>query len=73
MKKYTRLHYTNPYTGDKEHIAIAPEMFDPESRTRQDLKNVGVDFLSDEEIIKWVANKDIPGSTPYELEFYNPS
>ncbi len=42
-----------------------PQMFDPNSRTRESLRQLGIDFTTDDEVLNYIINKDIPANTPY--------
>ncbi len=56
------------YTNEKGFatlVHIAPEMFDADSPTRKELEAMGYIFENDEQIIAWVALKDIPPNTEY--------
>lgn len=41
---------------------VQKEMFNKDSPTRCLLRSRGIDFKSDEEVVQWVAAKDIPGA-----------
>lgn len=46
---------------------VAPEMFDANSNTRAALRAKGIDFLNEEEMLRWVANKDLPRGARYSV------
>lgn len=54
--------------NDKEFSLIpAPEMFDPNSDTRKLLKYHGITFKNDDEVMVWIAKKDIPKGVPWDI------
>lgn len=63
----TRIVYIDPFTNILAFIVISPDMFDEKSDTRLLLTANGVTFSSNEEIINWVAKKDVPKGLPYYL------
>lgn len=48
-------------------VHIAPEMFDPNSQTRKELESLGVVFANEDEMIAWVAIKDVPANAQYSV------
>src|SRR5690349_6175119 len=48
-------------------IHIAPEMFDPNSATRMELAEFGIIFNNDDEVIAFVASKDVPQGKSYNV------
>jgi len=45
----------------------APEMFDPNSRTRQALLENQINFKDDEEVLQFIINKDVPEGAAYRI------
>lgn len=56
----TKIIVINNLDGSCSIVHPAPEMFDPGSRTRQELSAKGINFLSEDEIMQYIFNKDIP-------------
>lgn len=48
-------------------IYIVPEMFDPNSATRMELAALGIVFNNDDEVIAFVAAKDVPQGKSYNV------
>jgi hypothetical protein len=59
-----RVVFTN-FEGKCAVLIPAPEMFDPNSRTRTQLASNGVSFegKTDDDILQWIISKDIPAGT----------
>ncbi len=58
-------------SGGVHIVHPAPEMFDPNSRTREALRSSGIDFKSDEEVLAYVAKKDNPNKLPFRIAEFN--
>jgi hypothetical protein len=43
------------------------DMFLSDSKTRMLLRSKGIDFKNDEEVVAWVAGKDVPNNRPYRI------
>ncbi len=54
---------------DKSCGIIYPSasLFEKDSKDRVLLRNKGIDFSNDEEIIRWIAKKDVPAGLPYRI------
>lgn len=48
-------------------IHIVPEMFDPNSATRMELAALGFNFENDDEVVAFVAAKDVPQGKSYDI------
>jgi hypothetical protein len=48
-------------------VHIPPEMFDPNSATRKELESLGIVFNNEDEMIAWVAIKDVPSNAQYSV------
>jgi len=48
-------------------IHIPPEMFNPNSATRMELAALGIEFDNDDEVIAFVAAKDVPQGKDYSI------
>lgn len=48
-------------------IHPAKEMFDPQSKTRGLLASKGITFNSDEEVMQYIINKDVPKGQAYRV------
>lgn len=48
-------------------ITPAPEMLDPNSRTRQDLLSQGISFNNDMEVLQWIAKTNVPQGTKWHI------
>ncbi len=56
--------------SDEEGIKIvhpAPEMFDPESRTRLLLANNGTIFATEQDIMEFIVGKSLKGTVEYKI------
>lgn len=48
-------------------LTVPPEMYDPLSATRRDLAVQGIIFKTEDEMLQWVAKKDVPQGKSYVL------
>lgn len=58
------------YTNNEGNLSVlhpCTEMFDSESRTRKDLEQRGITFASDEEVLTWIIDKDVPKNVSYSI------
>lgn len=60
----TRIAYVND-EGGLSIIVPAPEMFDPNSKTRELLRSKGIDFENDQQIWDYIGTKDIPAGRAF--------
>lgn len=53
--------------GSVSIVTPAPEMFDPDSRTRKALLESGKVFNTDEEVLDFIINKDVPKNKEFRI------
>jgi hypothetical protein len=53
--------------GGVEIVCPAPAMFDPNSKTREQLREQGIDFANDDEVLQFIINKDVPAGSVYRV------
>lgn len=67
MKDY-RVIFHNPDTGIAAVLVPAPEMFDPNSKTRKLLEvKDGLTFASDEEVLSFIIAKDLSEGADFQI------
>ena len=56
-------------TPDNGVVILHPasEMFNSNSRTRATLREQGIDFANDDEVLDWIINKDVPAGASYRI------
>lgn len=48
-------------------LSPAMALFDPTSRDRENLAALGITLESDEEVLQWIINKDVPAGKQYRV------
>jgi len=62
----SRIVYSND-DGGINILVPAPVMFDENSRDRQELKEKGIIFKDDSEVLNWIIAKDVPNDKAYRV------
>jgi hypothetical protein len=48
-------------------IYPAPALFNKNSKDRINLRRIGIDFKNDNEVLAWIANKDVPAGLEWRI------